>query len=181
MSKKIFYYIAITGLVLSIISIFLPVISYEVKGGKEYKYSIVGLLTDSEEFETNILDDYEGPVVWDITSKITVILVVTFIAGILCSVIGLVTLRAQRPNTWQFILTIIGMIGVAVPSLILIISVTGYGKYFDGKLKFGIAPVITIISMIICIFAVIRRKNKVAEELRKQLEQKGIMWHAGDL
>ena len=34
------------------------------------------------------------------------------IAAILCALLGLFTLRAQRPNTWQFVLTIAGLIGV---------------------------------------------------------------------
>ena len=67
---------------------------------------------------------------------------------------------------------------VTVPSVVFIVCVIGYGKYFPGTLSIGPASIITIISMIVCIMAVIRRKNKVAEELKKELEAKGFI-HKG--
>ena len=181
MEKKTFFYVAIGCLALSFISLFFPVITYVNEKATKASYSVFTLITKSSEFEETILRKYKGPVVWDITGGITVILVVIFIAALLCAVIGLITLRAQRPNTWQFILTIIGLAGVAVPSLVLIICVLGYGKYFPGKLTFGLAPIITIASMIVCIFAVIRRKNRVAEELQRELAARGLIRRGGDL
>lgn len=175
MEKKPMFFIAITGLVVSIISLFLPVITFVTRKGKTFAYSIFGILTDSEGFEDNILMKYNGPVVWDITGQISIILAAIFLLALILAIVGLFTLRVQRPNTGQFVLTIIGLIGVAIPSLILIICVVGYGHYFEGRLSFGPAPVITIISMIACIFAVIRRKNRVAKELARALEERGMI------
>lgn len=181
MEQKNFFYIAWGCLGCSFLSMLFPVISYKNPEGKKFSYSILKLIFNSSNFEKNVLVKYKGPVVWDITGNITVVLVLVFIIAYLCAIIGLVTLRAQHPNTWQFVLTIVGLVGVAFPSLVLIICVAGYGKYFKGFISFGIAPIITIISMIACIFAVIRRKNKVAEELRRELEAKGLIRKAGNL
>ena len=181
MDKRKFYYIAIACLLVSLVSLFFPVITFVNNEGNKFSYSVISLVSNSQDFEKNVLMRYFGNVVWDINGGITIVLVVVFVAALLCAVIGLLTLRAQRPNTWQFILTIIGLIGVAIPSAVLIIGVLGYGKYFRGKLSFGPAPVITIISMIVCICAVIRRKNVVAEQLRKELEAKGLIRKGGDL
>jgi hypothetical protein len=181
MDKKKFYYVAAVCLLLSFISLFLPVITYVNSAGYKLKYSIIDLVSKTKDFETMVLSRYKGPVVWNIDGKITTVLVYIFVLALLCALVGLVTLRAQYPNTWQFILTIIGLAGVAFPSLVLMICVIGYGKYFTGKISFGPAPIITLISMIACILAVIRRKNKVAEEREKELKSKGLIKKAGDL
>lgn len=181
MKKKAWFYIAISCVGISILSLFFSIITYRGTYGVKYSFSIVDLLIHTEKFEDQVLNQYNGPVVWDITGTITVALVVIAVFGILCSIIGLFTLRAQRPNTWQFILTITGLICVAVPSVVLIVCVVGYGKYYHGTLGFGVAPIITPIAMVLCIATVIRRKNRVAEELRRELEAKGLIRRAGDL
>lgn len=181
-NKKIWFAVSISCLCVSILSLFLSIITYKPEvGGHKYSFSIIDLIGKSPEFDEYILRGYKGPVVWDITGTITAILAIFVVAGIGCSIIGLITLRAQRPNTWQFVLTIVGLIAVACPSIILIICVLGYGKYYTGTIGFGIAPIITPIAMITCIFVVIRRKNKVAEELQHELEQRGLIRRAGDL
>ena len=172
--KMIWFIIAISCVVISILSLFMSIITYTTEDGHmKYSFSILDLIGQSSEFEKYILKEYKGPVVWDITGAITAVLAIFVVAGILCAIMGLITLRAQRPNTWQFILTITGLIAVAFPSIVLIVCVLGYGKYYAGTIGFGIAPIITPIAMITCIIVVVRRKNKLAEELRENLKQKG--------
>lgn len=187
-SKKVFFIVAIVCLVMSVMALFIPVIWYkytpeEGKKGNaiDTSYSVAGLIVNAEEFSADVLFYYQGPVVWDIDGLVVFVLASIYIIGIICAGFGVVTLRAQRPNTWQFILTIAGLVLVAVPSIIMMICVFGYGQYFPGKMTVGPAPILTIISMIICICAVIRRKNKVAEELRKELESKGLIRKGGSL
>lgn len=181
MNKKNWFYLAIGCVAVSIASLFTSIITYTTPSGTQYSFSILDLLGGSPEFESIIYKQYKGPVIWDITGTTIAVLAVIAVAAILCAVIGLVTLRAQRPNTWQFILTLVGLMGVTVPSIVLIICVLGYGKYYSGTIRCGISPVITPVAMIICIAVVIRRKNKVAEELRKETEAKGLIWKAKDL
>ena len=90
-------------------------------------------------------------------------------------------MRAQYPNTKNFVLTIVGLIGVLIPSVTAIVCVVALGQYYPGGLSLGIAPVISPIAIMVSIGAVVRRKNKVAEELQKEVEEKGLIWKAGDL
>lgn len=180
MNKKNWFYIAIACVAVSVASLFTSIITYTTASGTRYSFSIVDLIGGSADFEI-VYKQYKGPVVWNITGAITTVLALVAVLAILCSVIGLVTLRAQRPNTWQFILTLVGLAGVAFPSIVLFICVLGYGKYYSGTIRCGISPVITPIAMIICIAVVVRRKNKLAEELRKEAEAKGLIWEAKDL
>jgi ABC-type Fe3+ transport system permease subunit len=128
-----------------------------------------------------VLYHYNGPVWWDIGELTVMLLTVAAILALLCAVIGLFTLRQQRPNTWQFILTIVGLVGTGLPSILVITAVFLSDKYFDGDVTCGICPVIMPLSMIICIFAVLRRKNHVTEQLRREALAKGLIRKAGDL
>lgn len=180
MTKKTWFYVSMGGVVVSILSLLTPIITYRPTGGELYQFNIIDLLCDPESFEYTVLRQYNGPVVWRITGEISAVLAVIAVAAVLCAVIGLVTLKAQRPNTWQFILTIVGLVGVAVPSEVLLVCILGFGWYFDGSIGFGPAPIITPIAMLVCIAAVVRRKNRVAEEIRRELEAEGMIWTPTD-
>ena len=89
MKKKAWFYIAISCVGISILSLFFSIITYRGTYGVKYSFSIVDLLVHTEKFEDQVLNQYNGPVVWDITGTITVALVVIAVFGILCSIIGL--------------------------------------------------------------------------------------------
>lgn len=175
-NKKGWFYIAVGGLIISLISMLFPVINYS-----GMNFTAYDMITENRYFDDLILNDYHGPVLWDLTAGTVSVLAIVAVAALLLAILGLVTLRAQRPNTINFILTIIGLLGIAVPSITVIFSVLVLGKYYSGDLTLGIAPIISPIAIIISIFAVIRRKNRVAEEIRKEVERKGLIWKAGDL
>ena len=180
MTNKNWFYAAQVCVGISILSLFTSIITYKANG-REYTFTIIDLLGDTKQFDRIVVNGYRGPVHWQINGAVTQVLLAVAIIGILLAVIGLFTLRAQRPNTWQFILTVLGLLGVAFPSCVLLMCVFKYGKYYKGVLGFGVSPVITPIAMLICILVVIRRKNRVAEELRKEVEAKGLIRKAGDL
>ncbi len=187
MNKKItnrvgWFYLALGCVIVSIASLFLPVFKWG--GGldrRAFSFNIVDLIRQDADFNKYVLNNYYGPIVWNISSGMVVILSVVMIAALICAVVGLVTLRVQRPNTANFVLTIIGLIGILIPSVTAIVCVAVFGKYFTGTLSLGIAPIISPIAILICIGAVIRRKNKAAEELQAEVLQKGLMRSGGDL
>lgn len=181
MNKKNWFYIAIACVAVSVASLFTSIITYTTAAGKQYSFSIIDLIGGSSNFEAIVCEEYKGPVVLDITGAATAVLAALAVLAILCAVTGLVTLRAQRPNTWQFILTLAGLVGVAVPSVALLVCIIGYGKYYKGTIGCGISPIITPIAMIISMAVVIRRKNRVAEEICKEVEAKGLIHEAKDL
>lgn len=185
MNKKIttkvgWFYLALGSIVVSLLSLFLPIFRYG-KGNSTMSFNIIDLIDGNEYFNYYIIERYSGPVIWDITSNIVSILAVVAVAALLCAVVGLITLRAQRPNKKNFVLTIVGLIGILIPSFTVIICVLGFGKYYQDKLSLGIAPFISPIAILISIGVVIRRKNKVAEEVKKEVEEKNLIWKAGDL
>ena len=187
MNKKItnrvgWFYLALGCVIISIGSLFLPI--FKCNGGTKGKvlyFNIIDLIAQDADFNKYVINNYYGPIVWNIDSGIVMILSLVMIAALICAVVGLVTLRVQRPNTSNFVLTIIGLIGILVPSVTAIICVVVFGRYFTGGLSLGIAPILSPIAIIISIGAVVRRKNKAAEELQAKVMEKGLMRSGGDL
>lgn len=176
MNEKGWFYMSMGCILISLLSLFLPIFqSYGIN------FNIIDLISGNSYFAQNVIGAYTGPVIWNITSDTVAGLSVIAIAALICAIVGLVTLRAQYPNTKNFILTIVGLIGILIPSVVAVICVVGLEQYFPGGLSLGIAPIISPIAIIVSIGAVIRRKNKVAEELQKKAEEKGLIWKAGEL
>ena len=173
---KGWFYLAIGCVVISLLSMFLPIL---VSYGKSY--NIIDLVSGDSAFAEEVIEAYTGPVLWNITSETVIILAFLAAASLVITIVGLITLRVQRPNIGNFILTFIGLIGNLIPSLTAIICVVGFQKYYPGQLGIGIAPIISPIAILISMLAVMRRKNKVAEEIRKEVEREGLIWKAGDL
>ncbi|MGN1165610.1 MAG: hypothetical protein ACI4S2_04185 [Lachnospiraceae bacterium] len=181
MNKKVtqtkgWFYLAIGCIVISLLSLFLPI--FESYG---FTFNIIDLISGSEDFTFFVIEGYTGPVIWNITTGTVVALAIIAVVALICAILGLITLKAQRPNTKNFILTIIGLVGILIPSITAIICVVGFGQYYSGGLRLGIAPIISPIAIMVSIAAVIRRKNKVAEEMEKEVKEKGLIWKAGDL
>lgn len=174
--KKMWFNIAVGGIVASIISMFLPILKSHGMG-----FNIIDFIVGNEFFNRYVVLGYHGPHILTITSLGVLLLALLAVGALICAVIGLLTLRAQRPNTMNFVLTIVGLIGILLPSVITIACVLVFGNYYEERLVLGVAPIMSPVAVLISLGAVVRRKNKVAEELRKQVEAKGLIWKAGDL
>ena len=180
MKKKNWFFVAIVCVAISVLSLFTTIISYIEPGGDVTHYSLPDLLFSSD-FRVDVLADYSGPVLWKMGGATVSVLAFLAVAVLVCAIIGLITLRAQRPNHWNFVLTFIGLIGTAFPSFLVILAVILSNSFFPGTILCGIAPIVTPIAMLLCIRVVIRRKNKLQEQLRKELESQGMIRPAGDL
>lgn len=181
--KSTWFYIALGCVAVSIISLFLPIFRYG-SGKNVMTFNIIDLISGNEDFVNNILRGYHGPFEVDITGGMVTVMAIIAVASLICAVVGLVTLRAQKPNTKNFIFTIIGLVGILIPSVIAMIVVFGFGKYYSKSISLGIAPIIAPIAIIICIGVVIRRKSRLTkemEQLQKEVEEKGLIRKAGDL
>lgn len=180
MDKKKWFYVAISCVAVSVLSLFFSIITYISPTGKVTHYNLINLLFETG-FRDDVLGQYTGPVLWNMGGATVSLLAALAVAAVVCALVGLFTLRAQRPNTWQFILTLVGLVGTAFPSFLVILAVLLSENYFRGYLVCGISPIITPIAMVACIFVVVRRRNKVLEQLRKEMEAKGLVFQAGDL
>lgn len=169
-------------LIFSIIAmVFMPIVTYTSSNGVETSFPIQLLLTNGEFFSQFVLNDYNGPVLIRFQGIAVTGLAVVAILAVACAIMGLVLIWSQRPRSWQYRLTFIGLVGVAVPSLLILLGVCLSGRYFNGTLRCGAAPVITPIAMIISIVAVAQRKNRSKEALEAKLIAEGKMMRGGDL
>lgn len=175
--KRIWLYAAAIALGVSVLSSFMTILSYKSPTGVVYRYNLLGLI-EGNSFTKNVLAFYEDTVYWNINNTWVTLLTIVSVASLICSIVGLLSLRQQRPNIKQFWLTIIGLIGTSLPALLVLIAVPMFRSGFPGQLSYGVYPVIAPIATLISVLAVYRKKNKVQEELRKELEDKGKIWKA---
>lgn len=180
MEKNRWFYIAMGGVIIAIVSLFLPIITYVVDG-TTYTFNIIDFVSLNPKVDTVLAAGYQGIAAVEINASLAGLLGLLTAVSILCAVIGLITLRAQRPNTMQFVLTIVGLIGVTIPSATAIVLVLVYGANYVGTLMLGVAPILTPIAMVFSIAAVFRRKNRVAEEMQRDLVARGYIRRGGDL
>ena len=180
MEKKKWFYLALFCLAVSIASLFSSIITYTAPNGVVTHYNLTSLLLETG-FRDDVLSRYTGPVLWEMGGPTVSLLAALAVAAVFCALVGLFTLRKQRPNTWQFLLTLVGLIGTAFPSFLVLLAVVLSKNYFPGDISCGISPIITPIAMAVCIFVVIRRRNRVLEQLRREMEAKGLVFQAGDL
>lgn len=174
--KKKWLYVAAGALGVAVLSMFTTILSYK-SAGTVYSYNLLGLI-EGNDFTQNVLANYRGTVYWRIDGFWVTLLTVVSLASLICSIVGLFTLRQQRPNIKQFWLTIIGLAGTSLPALLVLIAVPMFRSGFQGELTYGIYPVVAPIATLVSVLAVYRRKNRVQEELRKELEDKRKIWKA---
>ena len=178
-NKKRWLYTAALMLLLSVASSFLPVLSYRTQDGQVYRYNLIQLIQGGD-FTRQVLYGYTDTVYWEINEAWVTAIAVISVLSLLCAVIGLFTLRQQRPNIMQFWLTMVGLAGTSLPALLVLFAVLVFQKGFPGTLSIGLYPVIAPVAAIICVAAVYRRKNKYQEELRRELQARGKIWQAGE-
>ena len=166
------------SLIASVASVFLPVLTYEYPSGEEVSLNIFSFIEPVELSE--ILSTYSGMFV-KVDSIVAVILATTAVLAIVAAFVGVVTMSLQRPNTWQFVLALIGIIGTAIPSMLVFLAVILSKNYFPGSFSFGVYPVITPIAMALCMITVTKKHKKTQEEIRAAEKAKGLILPGGDL
>lgn len=98
-NKKNWFYVAVNCVIISILSLFTSVIVFRTENDV-HRFNIIDFVGNSSEFDDVVRQRYNGPVILDVTESTVVIFGLLVIAAILCALLGLFTLRAQRPNTW---------------------------------------------------------------------------------
>ena len=180
MKNKAWFYVAIGCIMISIASMFASIIVYINQVGNRSSYNIISLL-EGDDFSNHVLAKYTGPVLLRMPGNIVTLFAVIGIISIICAVVGLFTLRVQYPNKWQFVLTIVGLIGTLIPSGLILFGVIVSNEYFPGELRCGLYPIITPIAMAISVAAVLRRRDKVKRMNLERLASQGMIRKAGDL
>lgn len=126
MRKKNWWVVASAGgIALSVLSLFLPVLSYTTAKGTAHSYNIVNLVTDPESFVRVVFDEYTGTLWIDSSMRTSIGRVILVAAvGVIALVLaatGIVTLSQQRRNVGPFVLAVLGLVGTALPAASLYI------------------------------------------------------------
>lgn len=172
--------ISLVCLAASIVSLFTTVIVY-ADGGMRTTYNIIDLIL-YQDFADSVLSYYSGQAFLGISDGLVAVLAVIGVAAIICSLIGIITMRGkQYRDLWPFVLALVGLIGTMIPSVAIVLGIVLSQQFFPGTISCGIYPIVTMIAMIVCIITVTWRRKSTKEE-RMAAKRAGDKIHrAGDL
>ena len=169
----------LTCLVVSVASLFLPVLRYKYPSGHITNLNILDFIKPEE--LNGILNTYSGALVIEIPRVVVTILAVCAALSIIVAFAGVITMSRQRPNTWQFIMTLAGMVGTAVPSVLILLAVVLSVSFFPGSFRPGVYSIVTPVTMALCMVTVTKKHKKTQAELRAEERAKGLIRPGGDL
>lgn len=170
----------LTCIAASVASVFLPVLTYIYPSGREVSFNLFGFTQPSEDL-LNILASYDGPYQMYVDKIWITILAVLAVMAIIAAFVGVITMSLQRPNTWQFVLALVGIIGTAIPAIIVIIAAPVSQQFLPGTFRFGVYPIITPIAMVMCMITVTKKHKRTQAEIRAAEKAKGLIRPGGDL
>ena len=154
------------------------VLTYTFKNGASIAFNVLNFLKPEELFQ--ILAEYTGTYV-DFQEGFVIFLAVLAILAIAAAFLGVITMSVQRPNYWQFVLAIVGLIGTLIPSLLIYLAVILSINYFPGTFTLGVYPIITPIAMGICIFMVTRKHKRTQAQIEAERKAAQYWSIGGDL
>ena len=168
-------------LLLSVATLFLPILTYVYPGGEKALFNLLAFAAPSEDL-VDILATYTGPYSMDISERVLTVLAALAVLAILAAFAGVITMSMQRPNTWQFIMALFGIVGTAIPALIVIVAAPVSRQYFPGTFRFGAYPIVTPIAMIACFLQVNWRRRQVMRWKKSdEAVKSGLIRRGGDL
>lgn len=183
--NKSWIYFSLGGMALSLISLFLPIISYTSgrDAGREYDFRVFQLLEGG--FADQVQTEYTGKN-WIFVSNQafdTAVAVICMIgvASIVISLLGLRSMSRQYESNWPFRMTVCGLMGTAVPALLLVLAAVLSNDFYLGSISLGAYVYITPVTMAAACAAVARRHKMTRQELRIQREAAQYIRPAGDL
>jgi len=167
MQRKGWIITAIICLIVSIVSLFITIIKYTGINGVRNTYNILDFI-DYQRFADEVLTEYSGSMFLSVEDSTVRIFAMIGVIAIVLAVIGIFGMSLQKRNTWSFVLTLLGLVGTLIPSIVIILAVVLSREYFQGTLSCGLYPIITPIAMIICIITVSWKRKKTKEELEAE-------------
>jgi len=129
----------------------------------------------------NVLSQYTGSFALPIEKQHIPVFATVAVLSIVAAFVGVITMSTQRPNFWQFILTMAGLIEILIPSVLLFIIAFSLINYFPGSFKFGAYPIITPFTMGICMYMVTRKHKLTQEEIKAEKIAAQYLHTIGDL
>lgn len=186
--NKNWMFLSSGALVLSLLSLFLPIITYKANYGNDigetYTFNFLRLL-DGHSFAEYVLSEYQGSFLYGMSTAAA-----NYILGILCTIgavaivlssIGLRSMSKQYESLWPFRLTLAGIVCTAIPAIVILVAVLMSGTDFIGDVHVGAYSCITPIAMIVSCITVIKRHRLTKEEMHIQKIASMYIKPAGDL
>ncbi len=175
-------------IVASVLSLFLPVLVYETDcpcchrcpGTYSASFNIISFAAQSLELQ-DILADYSGPLHMNIDRVWLTLLAILAVLAIVAALVGVCTMSLQRPNKWQFIMALGGIIGTAIPAFIVLLAVVLSQEYFPGTFRCGVYPIVTPVAMVMCMLTVTKKHKRTQEEILAAERAKDLIRPGGDL
>lgn len=178
-NRKLWLSITLVCLFFSIISLFFPILTYIYPSGKSQSFNIFKFLKPDE--LGNVLSQYTGSFALAIEKQDIPFFAAIAVFSIVAAFAGVITMSAQRPNFWQFVMSMVGLIGTLIPSVLLFIVVISSINYFPGSFQFGAYPIITPFAMGICMYMVTRKHKLTQEEIQAEKIAAQYLHTMGDL
>lgn len=193
--KKGWAIIARLAILISVLSLFLPVIYYntiyENESGYQYEvlysFSALDLFLYPSEFIESVLWEYVGTTDYLLnvsyeTALFSIILVVVIgVSAIIMAFVGITSMTKQYESNRPFNLTVCGLVCTAIPSVVLWIMVYVSTDQFLGAISLGLYVYITPVAMIIAYLCVTRRHRLAINERALEAEASKYIRPAGNL
>lgn len=185
MGKKHTWVVVATGaLVLSVVTLFLPIMIYRNGEGAVRSFNVVGMMLDPT-FATFVFRDYRGSFLYGLPyatiRNLAILLSVVGIAAIIMALVGIHSMTKQYESERPFRLALCGLLGTALPALTLLTLLLLSRSSFIGSMHVGPYLIVTPIAMAIACYAVTARHRVSVEEARLLAEAQRYIRPAGDL
>lgn len=178
--EKVWVLCSLIWITISVSSLFISIISYRGTDGITVTYALQDLL-DGDRFSKEVLSQYTGDFRLEIGSWGLTVLCILAVAAIFAASIGILILGNQKPVKWPYIMTLLGLIGTAIPSVAVFVAVIASISYFPGTITCGFYPIITPIAMLICFVTVKREHSRVLRAVKASHNVDNLILPAGDL
>ena len=185
MKKRNWLYLSLGCLGISILSLFLSIISYTNSSGITKSYNIFNMISDPNSFTMHVSREYSGNMFQDIYAEAENFLIIIFavigVAAIVCAIAGVLLMAKQRPTNGSFILAVIGLVGTALPAISILIMLLMSKNYFSGTIRAGLYVIITPLAMIFSIITVTMKHNRSKAQIEAWKRAEGYLRRGSDL
>ncbi len=177
-NPKIRFAIMILLVAISVSTMFFGVISYETPDGVRTTYALQDIISGTR-FQNEVLNKYTGSVELYLGPWALTVLCVLAVGAVLAALTGILIMSSQKPVRWPYIMTLFGVVGTAIPSLLIIAAVIVSVSWFPGTISCGLYPIVTPFAMLLCLMTVVHERKRVIRA--KKAARNAPIVPAGDL
>ena len=183
--KKNWLYTSIGAIVLSVASLLLPVITYRsARTGATTQFNIFKLF-DTSTLISIVFDEYRGDFLREMSNSDisfwVVIICLLGITAIILAFVGINSMTKQYESAKPFRLAICGLVGTAIPSIVLLTLYMFSKNQYAGTMHLGAYIFVTPVAMVIACLTVTAKYRLSQEEATARDEAKKYIRPAGDL